>query len=736
MKRVVPLLNPAGRFGLLWFSLLVNGYFLLFQPRTVFSLRRLVLAALAAFLGALALWLLSKRGMTQTGWRKISSSAWWMGIILATVFFVIAPAPTLHSLIAPVDVRLSFESLDSEETSFQLIWLNNGLGDLSFGELELPPTAEITPEGIWMTARQAQPAEIRWYGRIWRELRVTIHSQMPLRFTAQMGNRIIESTIEGGATERAIHVPHLSTFFYIALYPLMIGVGSLSLAWTGQAIRNGWNWINRRYPTWFACFVQLLPLAALVGVGLFYIATLRSGHPWGDDFAQYIIHGRNLVEGRPYGDIGILQNPAVVLGPNAYPPLLPLLLAPLYAVFGLNLTVFKMVGLICALASLGLLNTWLKDRFQPPLRALAVLLAGLHPWFWEYKDQILSDMPFVLLGMLSLFWWERWRDSKGGVKGWMVGLAMAAAIAARSVGFILLAAVAADAVHHRRWKSRDFLPVPGIPITLIILLNFLLPSTGDYLDQARRWNWLTIQSNISSMRDTFDQFWRTGLLPIGGISLIVLIGVCLLGIGFLSRVRSWGAVEWYFLGTLLMIAIWPYPQGFRFYLPISLFMVYYVLAGWLTVERLLAGRFSRFSSGVVQKGFSFFVLFIFTAGVFRGYLSDYRRIPLQQFEGGIGLPASQQMFAYLREETRAEDVIAFFKPRALTLFTGRTAFAPYWDSQQPQRLLEDLALFGADYLVIWKPAYGDLAAFAHHQSPTLNLIFENEDFEIYSVTDT
>lgn len=733
MKRTVNLLRQAVLMAGLWLSLMVNLYFLIFQPPAVFSLRRLAFSAAAALLAALLLWLLKERGFGGAGWQRVSPQAWWIGIILTLVLFLIAPAPRLYTLIAPVDVRLQFAPLDQEEAPLHLIWLNNGLGDLSFSDMELLPTAEITPEGVWLTARQNQPAEVGWRGRIWGELLVTVRSETPLRLMAQVGNRTTEILIEGGAVERAVHLPYLSFLYYVVLYVLVMAVGSLSLVWLGQLGLVGWAQVNQHYPALLARLVQYLPTISLVGVAIFYLFTLRSGHPWGDDFAQYIAHARNLAQGQPYTAIGILHNPAVVLGPTAYPPLLPFLLAPLYALFGLNLTVFKLVGVACALGALWLFDIWLRERFQAPLRALAVLLAGLQPWFWNYKDQVLSDMPFVLLGMLSLMGWERWRDSKPGVKGWMVGLAVAAAIAARSVGFILLAAVLVDAIIHRRWQRRDFLPIIGIPLFSVILLNILFPSTGDYLGQIKDWRLSILQENVGSIGGILNGIWRSDLLHIGQFSLISMLGFGLLLMGLFARLRQIGAVEGYVFGTLAMIAVWPYPQGFRFYLPILFFIIYYVLSGWRQVYEFLTTRTRRLASGTVQKGISYLVLVVFTAGVLQGYLSDFRRIPLKEFESGIGLPASQQMFAYIREETRPDDIIAFFKPRALALLTERTAFAPYWNPLQPQRLMEDLAVFGADYLVVWKPDYGDLAAFARNHSPVLNLVFENDDFEIYMI---
>src|SRR5687767_4240985 len=77
----------------------------------------------------------------------------------------------------------------------------------------------------------------------------------------------------------------------------------------------------------------------ILTIGVFYFATIRSGHAWGDDFAMYIRHAINLSNGTPYDETGVIRNPWNFLGPVAYPPVFPLLLAPVYKLWGVRLTV-------------------------------------------------------------------------------------------------------------------------------------------------------------------------------------------------------------------------------------------------------------------------------------------------------------------------------------------------------------------------------------------------------------
>lgn len=721
--------------ALLWISLSTNLYFLVFQPAAVFSLRRLLISVGAAALLSGLIGVFTLRGRLSAGGKLISPAAWRIAIVLTTVLYLIVPGPQLHSLLPPTTVSLRIESVGQEETDVAIIWWNNGTADVSFKEIDLPESAEITPLGIVLSLSSDQPAEVKWRGRIWREMIVTLQSQADVQVSAQIGSKTIQRLVEGGDIERNLRLPYLSPLYYILMYLLVMAAAAFSLAWLAQIGLEVFERVRYWGIASLSRYLNGLPWLVVLILGLFYGLTLRSGHPWGDDFAQYIAHARNLVLGQPYTAIGILHNPAVVLGPSAYPPLFPLLLAPLYAVFGLNLTAFKVLVVLLSLIGLAIFNEWLKGRkTAATLRGLALLLAGLHPWYWDYKDQILSDMVFAALGLLALVLWEAWNSEKDMKGGWLIGLCLLAATAVRSVGLILLLAILADAVLHRRWRAREFLPVLVVPLAGVFVLNLLLPSTGDYLEQARRWEWAVLQRNLGDMITIFLQIWRSDRMLIGGVSLISVLGLGLLVSGLASRLRQFGAAEFYLLGTLGMILVWPHPQGFRFYLPVFFMLVYYVLEGWLW----LRGRINHSAQSPLKPvGLvaAWLILALLAAGMLEGYLKDYQRQPLHAFRDGVGLPASRGMFEFIRQETRPDEVVAFFKPRALSLMTGRTAFAPYWDVQQPQRLMADLAAFQADYLIVWKPDYEALAVFARGNPAHFSLLYENEDFDVFSIAD-
>src|SRR3989338_8722118 len=74
---------------------------------------------------------------------------------------------------------------------------------------------------------------------------------------------------------------------------------------------------------------------------LLNVVTLKQGQGWGDDYAQYIRHAKNIVEHKPYAS-GIMLDQGPVT-----PPGFPLLLAPLVKFFGIHFWIFKLLNVFC-----------------------------------------------------------------------------------------------------------------------------------------------------------------------------------------------------------------------------------------------------------------------------------------------------------------------------------------------------------------------------------------------------
>ena len=181
-------------------------------------------------------------------------------------------------------------------------------------------------------------------------------------------------------------------------------------------------------------------LALLAAIGVFHAATVRQGHIWSDDFAMYVHHAQNIVEGRPYAETGYIYNPSFpVYGPRFYPPTYPLLLAPIYGIFGLNLIPMKLEQvLFLVLALIAIYAHWKRD-LGPGYTLALVALLGFNPEFWVAKDNVLSDIPFLFFFYLTALLVRNARRDSAGWRRWsaVIGLVTYLAISTRNVGVAL-----------------------------------------------------------------------------------------------------------------------------------------------------------------------------------------------------------------------------------------------------------------------------------------------------------
>ena len=126
------------------------------------------------------------------------------------------------------------------------------------------------------------------------------------------------------------------------------------------------------------------------------IWTLKDGHNWGGDFSQYIIHARNILEHREYSFSYNLDRDI------AYPPGLPLVLAPLINYFGIDFRVLKLPNIFFWLFYVLALYLLMKNRFDKESALLGALVFLFSPYFFWFKQNVISDIPFLFFATISL----------------------------------------------------------------------------------------------------------------------------------------------------------------------------------------------------------------------------------------------------------------------------------------------------------------------------------------------
>ena len=156
--------------------------------------------------------------------------------------------------------------------------------------------------------------------------------------------------------------------------------------------------------------LSILTLIVLIS-GAISFCLLTRGHSWLDDFAAYVMQAKSILDGA-MGEF-VRRNAFTVSassyppGPAAYPWGFPLLLAPVYAMFGLNALAFKLVNTLFYALFLIVLFALARTRLTDAESLLLTAALAFNPALLLAQDQIISDIPFLFFCTLSIFFLHR-----------------------------------------------------------------------------------------------------------------------------------------------------------------------------------------------------------------------------------------------------------------------------------------------------------------------------------------
>jgi len=464
---------------------------------------------------------------------------------------------------------------------------------------------------------------------------------------------------------------------------------------------------------------------AIAVIGVYYLATLRGGHVWGDDFAMYIQHARNISEARPYAESGYVYNPLYPhLGPRAYPPVFPLLLAPVYRVAGLNWIALKTVGVVCFIAALVSLVLLLQHELAPLTLLALVAVLGLNPFFHDFKDQIVSDFPFFFTVLFALLLLERCHGERGWPPALAAGLSICLCTATRAAGLVLLPSFVLN-----EWlKARRITPaafrVGAVAIVSTWLYLRVFSGSLSYLDQ--------VHVTVSSIRDNlyfqlwqiYKYVWGNGFSSSLAILLTGLLGV-LGALGYWSRLRrGWGLIEVFVPIYVAAVILWPTENDLRFLIPVIPF--------WLFYAALALGWTAKSWPRLAWVGGAALLALIAIS-----YAGAYMHADFGPITEGVGDPRFAEMCTYVKAHTAPEATFIFEKPRLVSLLTSRRA-AGYQDAIDPAQMWDYGHQIGATYWMLSRTSRRDrlyLRPFVTSHQPELELVFANSGFELYRLLD-
>lgn len=418
---------------------------------------------------------------------------------------------------------------------------------------------------------------------------------------------------------------------------------------------------------------------------------------WGDDWAAYVEQGIAIATGTiPQQQLDMrfcIDNSSIPLGPYAYPWGLPLAIAGLFLKTGFSMVAFKAINLLFWGPFLFMFHVAALRRTNRTIASILTALFIVHPIFLGNVNAIGSDIPFLFLSFSSVLALESLVSYPGrrlgtlGVLSGLGGIACSLAFLFRTNGVVVLASLACTQLSFCAARLlpdfkfsrfvRDAVQLNG-PVWIqsfpllsfaacILLLKSTLTIGGD--------GHLAMLSAVSLRSIAGHSLHYTKVaadwlaLPMLSRALVPGVGIVLLSAGaglVLSRAKPMEVL--FVLGTALCYIIWPAKQDFRFLFPLVPFILLWI--GEIAMQS------AKSRPRVVRTVAAFAIVIL--ANFFLRTSQSIRRSVIPPCDDPLATEATNA-FAFIRRNTPDDVVVAFRKPRALHLLTGRRAYAPHLD---------------------------------------------------------
>jgi hypothetical protein len=365
-----------------------------------------------------------------------------------------------------------------------------------------------------------------------------------------------------------------------------------------------------------------------------------------------------------------------------------------------------MEGVVFFVAALAVVFALFRSYLSLPYTLLLVALIGFNPFFWNAKDDILSDTPFLLFVLLTALLVERRKSPL--LCGFVVYLAMGT----RTVGIVLLPII----LFHELLRSRRITKY-AVTIVLTSIGFLLIQRMALQDDAASSYRVLfhptpdTLLANLWNYRGALGVLWKT---PIGWLSGLIYVVVFLIAVPGVPRQQPvFLVVLACFYGATLVI--WPGIPDPRFLMPLFPLFLFYSVRG---MQRL-----GRRATIVV-------CLFLLA-----GYILQYRTESFPTIAEANGRSTFVAMCSYVQSNTMPTDRIVFNRARSLSLFTDRPA-SPYHQPKHPEDLWRYFIDRNIQYVVVCSLFEKDanvLAPIVEVHKTDLDLKYENPEFRVYRI---
>jgi len=472
-----------------------------------------------------------------------------------------------------------------------------------------------------------------------------------------------------------------------------------------------------------AVIICLLPLMFL---------NIKSTHDWGDDFAQYLIEAKNISNGDPLGQSGFVENPNYILGPNCYPPVLPIIIALTSNDIGFLNILMSIFLIAIGYLTFLLLNKWF--HFTPAL--ILSLVVVYNPLCLSFKNEVLSDLPFAAFTLLFLVLYLG--DNK---QKWMLvllGFILMLAVNTRYVGWVLFIALISEVAfklivkylkNHK--KDKEYLIQQAwIVLTFLVfhlIFYMLFPQKITYYDNPKVLGFferISVNANYNyAVLKYFFSCYDEGFLNYivsYGIVFTALVGILLFV--FKPDARKPEILLFFLLGYITSILIHQYSDtGFRLLIPVIPLILFFATHALFIVLNIFPYKqYIVFSLGLL-------VLFCYKQNSYK-ILTNKADIP------GPYSSEALATFDYINLNSKTEASILFSKPRALTYFTGRKTYVNT-EGATMKTINKEISSINPDFVLVSNEITDDSTR-SYFNVPRYDwqLMYKNDKFQFYRNT--
>lgn len=447
------------------------------------------------------------------------------------------------------------------------------------------------------------------------------------------------------------------------------------------------------------------------------------------DYAQYFSHAMALVHGRPYTDIGYIftsYNPWV--GPRAEPPGLPLTLYPIFALFGPNMVLVRLLMIASALAFVLLAARYFALRSGVWVGAAVAAITGVSFEALYATSGVFSDLAFgafiwavILLADGS----EEWTGRRiAGIT--LLGLG---AVAYRTAGAAIVPAMVLFAIVNRGALGRRAL-IPAVLWAIIGITAAAMLGTLQSFESVLSLRPQSILWNIRMSASVYPYgIFEASLYPFGSSVLNAayhLLVIALLALGLIPwlwhRRRS-------FLAALIvaycaMLLLMPMIET-RYLWPLFPLVAF----GIVNAVRILAAAAWPSASFPADR-------IAFVTAITIATVAAVMHVSQPRREGLVEQPEVRDLFAWVSSVKAQSPRVMFSNPRVLTWETGVPAMSTF-KASVPESLAE-LRRQRITHVVVGDmgvdPALNDSVRGLVAASPDrFTLVYKNPAFSVFKV---